>query len=118
MVIRNEATGAVLATEATVARSPWARAVGLLGRSALRAGEALIIPRCNAIHTWFMRMPIDVLFLDREQRVVRLLPHLRPFRLAWHPGAQTVLELPAGALAQAAVRPGERVSFDLTERPE
>src|SRR5207253_2310168 len=77
----NETRGAVLAERAEVAERAWARIKGLLGREALGAGEALVIRPCTSIHTFFMRFPIDVLFLDAGGSVLRAIGAMRPFRL-------------------------------------
>ena len=66
--------------KAEVARTLWARIRGLIGRRGLPAGEGLLIERCNAIHTFFMRFPIDATFYDREGRVVRIVRGIRPWR--------------------------------------
>ena len=72
---------APLAVDADVAETFAERARGLIGRPAPAPGRGLLIPRCNAIHTLFMRYPIDATFLDREGRVVKSVRNLRPWRL-------------------------------------
>jgi len=70
-----------------------------MGRTGLPAGHGLWIEPCNSIHMFFMRFAIDVLFLDREGNVKRVLLNLRPWRVS--PivfGARTTVELPAGTL--------------------
>ncbi len=66
---------------ARVARSFAARARGLIGQGPLPPGEGLLIPRCNCIHTCFMRYAIDATFLDAQDRVVRRVRNIRPWRL-------------------------------------
>ena len=66
--------------KAEVARTLWARIRGLIGRRDLPAGAGLLILRCNAIHTFFMRFPIDATFYDREGRVTRIVRGIRPWR--------------------------------------
>ena len=66
---------------AEVARSFRARLKGLIGRQSLPPGRGLLILKCNAIHTFFMRFPIDATFYDREDRVVRIVRNIRPWRL-------------------------------------
>ncbi len=74
------------------------RSRGLLGRDSLAREEGLWIVPCPMIHTFFMRFAIDVLFLDRGLKVLRVIENLRPWRLSpWVWGADSVLELPAGA---------------------
>jgi len=65
---------------ARVARSFFARARGLIGRRTLAPGEGLLILRCNAIHTFFMRFPIDAVFYDRADAVVKTVRNIRPWR--------------------------------------
>ena len=67
--------------KAEVARSFWARARGLIGRRDLPPGRGILILRCNAIHTFFMRFAIDATFLDRQDNVVKVVRNIRP----WHP---------------------------------
>lgn len=71
----------ILGVEAEVARSFAERARGLIGRRSLAPGCGLLIERCNAIHTFFMRFPIDATFLDRQNRVVKTVRNIRPWRL-------------------------------------
>ena len=67
---------------AEVAKSFFQRARGLIGRKGLEPGTGMLILRCNAIHTFFMRFPIDAIFLDRDDQVVKIvrsIPSWRPF---------------------------------------
>ena len=66
---------------AEVARSFRARLKGLIGRQSLPPGRGLLILKCNAIPTFFMRFPIDATFYDREDRVVKTVRNIRPWRL-------------------------------------
>lgn len=109
MELINQSTGIVLARMAAVADTMGARMKGLLGRKELAVGEALILPSCNSIHTIGMQFSIDVLFL-RQGRVVRAVEKLGPWRLAWAPEADTVVELPAGTLARTATQPGAQLN--------
>jgi uncharacterized membrane protein (UPF0127 family) len=84
---------------------------GLLGRAALGAGEGLLIRPTSAIHTFFMRFAIDVVFLDRDGVVLEVVPGLRPWRLAAKRGARSVLELPAGEADARRIWPGDRLDI-------
>jgi uncharacterized membrane protein (UPF0127 family) len=95
---------------AAIADNPFTRLRGLLGRASLPAGEGLLIRPAPSIHTAFMRFPIDAVFLDADLCVVGVAAELRPWRVAGHRGARAVLELPAGAATDAAVREGERLT--------
>ena len=80
------------------------RSRGLLGRTSMGAEEGLWIVPCPMIHTLFMKFPIDVLFLNRDLKVVRVLEGLRPWRLSpWVLRAHSVLELAGGALMGSVV---------------
>ena len=101
---------AVLATDLRSARRFHQRLRGLLGRDRLPAGEGLWIEPCGSVHTWFMRFPLDVLFIDRSGEVVAVHPGLRPFSATRiHRRARAALELPAGTLAATGTLPGDRV---------
>ena len=99
--------GDVVVDECVVADSPASRMKGLLGRSELRPGEGLLLRPASSIHTFFMRFPIDVVFLDKGLRVVRISDQLRPWRAASRRGAHAVLELPAGECSRRGLEPGE-----------
>ena len=71
----------ICGVRARVARTFAERTKGLIGTKDLPAGEGLLILRCNAIHTCFMSFPIDATFLDREDRVVKTVRKIRPWRL-------------------------------------
>ena len=86
-----------------VAGSRLGRLLGLAMLDRRRAGAGLLIPRCSAVHTFGMRFPLEVVFLDSDLRAISRRPGLRPRRFAYEPGAAAVLELPTGeATADAA----------------
>ena len=104
----NVTRNALLAERADLADSFLARARGLLGRSDLALGEGLVIRPCNAVHTLGMAFPIDVVHLDADSRVLRVVADLRPWRFGpLVRGSRVVVELPAGtALATGTGRGG------------
>ena len=105
--------GSVLAERLEVPRTAIGRGLGLMFRRRLEPGDGMWIRPCNGIHMFFMRFPIDALFLDREDRVLRAVHSIRPWRmvpLVW--GAAGVVELAPGALAAAGVDRGDRVLFE------
>lgn len=85
---------------------------GLLGRDAMPEGEALVIVPTNAIHTFFMRFAIDVAFVDREGLVLKVRHRMPPWRIfaAWRGFA--AVEVRAGALAEAGVGSGDRLTLE------
>lgn len=94
-----------------LADRPLRRMRGLMGRRGLPTGEGLLISPAPAIHTAFMRFPIDALFLDRNLRVRRVVERLEPWRAASNRGARSVLELPAGESARRGVKVGDRLEL-------
>jgi uncharacterized membrane protein (UPF0127 family) len=106
--VSNPARGTVLAERCRVARSMRDRTVGLLGTSALGAGQGLWIERSPSIHMFFMRYPIDAVFVDADDRVVRVVERLRPWRIvAWVRGARDCIELPAGSVSGTGTVAGD-----------
>ena len=81
---------------------------GLLGRPGLAAGEVLAIAPCSAIHTFGMRFAIDVAFVGRDGRVLRIDRHVVPWRVRWCPAARQVLEMAAGEAARLGLSVGLR----------
>jgi len=105
----NAQTGAVIATSVEVARTSATRRRGLLGREGLPTGSALVITRCNAIHTMGMQFAIDVAFVDADGCVRKIVHRLRPRPIAIAPRARAVIELAAGELRPDRLRVGDRV---------
>jgi uncharacterized protein len=82
---------------------------GLLGRSSLAADEGMLFPRTGSIHMFFMRFPIDAIFLDRELRILKVVPDLKPWRMAARRGAKQVLEIAAGEAERRGLEPGTQL---------
>jgi uncharacterized membrane protein (UPF0127 family) len=95
--IRNVSTDAVVASTVLPAFDRQRRNRGLVGQQALEPGSALILAPCSAVHTWFMRFPIDIVFVARGGRVLKVKRSVGPWRLAARLGAFAVIELGAGA---------------------
>ena len=98
--------GTVVCERCLLAETPVARMRGLLGRSGLPAGEGLLLRPAASIHMAFMRFPIDAVFLDSTDRVVKVVAELKPWRMAGCRGARAVLELPAGEASRRGLVPG------------
>ncbi len=111
--IVNVSKGTTVAGQARKAESFWARLVGLMGRRRLEEGEGLLLSPCSSVQTFFMRFPIDVIFVDGEARVVKVAPALVPFRLALGGrGARDALEVAAGTAARSATAVGDRLAVE------
>ena len=112
MQIINKTKGKILAEKAGLANTIFSRSKGLLGRKDFKQGEALIIVPCNSIHTFFMRFAIDVLFVDSENKVIKAISNMRPFRLSnLYFSARYTIELPTGTIKTTSTAPGDILEF-------
>ena len=111
--VRNTDRGSVLATRARLADNLVTRLFGLMGRRGVDEGGGLLLTRSASIHSFFMRFRFDAVFLDREGRVVKVVPALRTWWVAFGGrGARDVLELPAGVAAATGTQRGDRLLFE------
>ena len=101
--------GRVVCEHLLVAARPFARMRGLLGRPELPSDQGILLRPAGSVHTFFMRFPIDVVFLDREEVVVGIEPSLQPWRTAGLRGARAVVELAAGECERRGVQVGDRL---------
>ena len=99
--------GALVCERCEIPKSSFARTRGLLGRSGLEPGSGMLIDAAPSVHMFFMRFPIDVVFLDRDWTVVRVVHALKPWRVAGARRAVAALELPAGAAREAGLQEGD-----------
>lgn len=89
------------------------RLQGLINRPFLESGSALVLPRCKSIHTFFMRFPIDVLFLNKQGKVVGKIEAMAPFRISplfWQ--ARQAIELPANTLKNTATQIADIIQIE------
>src|SRR3989338_6251077 len=108
--IINLTRSAILAENAVIADSLFSRLRGLLGRDSLASSEGLILKPCDSIHTFFMRFPIDVVFVDKNNRVIRLYHSLKPWSLSGiFLRAAFCLELPARTLQFSFTQQGDQI---------
>ena len=105
------ADGAVVCERCSLADSPLTRLRGLLGRNGLETGEGLLLRPASSIHTFFMRFPIDAVFLDRALVVVGIAGAVEPWRAATRRGAKAVLELPAGESFRRGLAVGDQLTL-------
>ncbi|MCZ7590600.1 MAG: DUF192 domain-containing protein [Gaiella sp.] len=110
LTLRRE-DGRVVAESVTVADSTGRRLRGLLGKKDLPSGHGVLLRPAWSIHTAFMRFPIDVVFLDADQIVVKVVPSLQPFHTASCRGAREVVELRAGECERRGLALGDRVAW-------
>lgn len=93
------------------AANPWDRARGLLGRPQLKDGEGMLIRQCGMVHTVGMRYALDLVFLDRQGKVRKLVKGLRPARVAGSLPACATLELAPGTLEKIDLKEGDQLAW-------
>jgi uncharacterized protein len=108
-VLENVTTKKIVADHLLTAFDSASRRQGLLGRDSLADGTALVIAPSNAVHTFFMRFAIDVAFVRRDGRVLKVRRAVRPWRLTASLRAFAVIELPAGSLASSDTKRGDHL---------
>ncbi len=109
----NSTRQVVLAEQAEVADSFIRRGIGLLGRSDWSRADGLVIVPSDAVHSFFMKMTIDVLHLTKDGTVKKILHSMKPWRIG--PivrGGHTVVELPPGTAARTGTVAGDRIALD------
>lgn len=107
MKLVNTRNKCVLAGNLKEAKTFLEKARGLLGKKSLPAGQGLLIRNCSSIHMFFMRFPIDVIYVDEALKVLKIVRYLRPWRISSALGAHSVIELPRGAVKDDNVVPDD-----------
>lgn len=110
--VRNETRQTVVASAADVADSSAKRRVGLLKHDRLEPGTGLWITPCESVHTFFMKFAIDLVYLDKKNKVRKVRHAVPPWRLSACLAAHSILELPAGAARQSGTESGDQLAFD------
>lgn len=109
--VANLTRNTVLATCMEVADTAAKRNKGLLGRERLAPGEGLWIRPCEAVHTFWMRFPIDLVYLDRKNGIRKLVSALPPWRMSACLLAHSILELPSGTIRETKTQRGDTLDF-------
>lgn len=112
MRVLNATRGVVLGDAIEVADTSAKRRTGLLKHPALTAGQGLWIVPCEAVHTFGMKFPIDIAFLNRKRRIVKVRQGVARRRMSFCLTAHSVLELPAGTLGQTGTEAGDQLEFE------
>jgi uncharacterized membrane protein (UPF0127 family) len=95
-----------------IANSPISKTLGLIGRKDFRGYNGMLLKNANAIHTFFVRFPIDVVFLDRDFKVLKIVEKLSPFHfspIVWK--AKHTLELPKGSIKKYSLKVGTQIDL-------
>jgi uncharacterized membrane protein (UPF0127 family) len=111
ILVRNLTRNTELADKAELAGSGAKRSKGLLGRKGLARGEGMWIVPCEAVHTFFMQFPIDLVYLDRKLRIKKIRGNVRPWRISACVAAHSVIELPAGTIRDTRTERGDTLEI-------
>jgi uncharacterized protein len=112
ITVRNLTRDRVIGSRIREARSFFARGRGLMFVSGLERGEGLIIDPCSSIHTFCMRFPLDVLYMDRNNRVIRADVGMKPWRIGpVFTGSKWVIELPPGTIKATGTAAGDEIEL-------
>ena len=103
--------GRIVCERCLVAENAWTRMRGLLGRTGLELGEGLLIRPAGSVHTFFMRFPIDVVFVSRDGEVLKIASNVPAWRTAAARGAKVVIELAAGEADRSGISVGTRLDL-------
>lgn len=110
MKIINKTNNNIIADEAVIANTPLKRMKGLLGEKELAQGKALVLDPCNSIHMLFMRFAIDVLFVDKNNRVVKAISSIKPFHFSpIYLKSKLAIELPADTISSTLTKEGDTI---------
>ena len=112
LLVRNVTRGKILASAAGVANTSETRRTGLLKHTSLPPGKGLWIVPTEAVHCFGMKFDIDVLFLDKGKKILKLRENMKPRRIAICWRAKSVLELPAGTIAATGTLVGDQLEFE------
>ena len=112
VLVRNATRGVLLGAEIIVAGDSRTRRTGLLKHKGLGPGAGLWIVPCEAVHTFGMTFAIDVVFLSRNKKILKIRPDMMKRKIAICLRAHSVLELPAGTLLQTGTLPGDQLEFE------
>lgn len=108
--VENSTRNCVLVERGRTADNVWTRFKGLIGVRHLPAGDGLAIIPCNGVHCMFMSIPIDVVYVSADDRVVALDPEMKPWSVGrFRRGAHYVIELPAGTIRDSGTVVGDQL---------
>jgi uncharacterized membrane protein (UPF0127 family) len=110
--ITNLTRNTMLGDSIDVADSSAKRRTGLLKHSGLGAGEGLWIVPCESVHTFFMKFPIDLVYLGKDRKVRKVRHAVKPWRMSACLSAHSILELPAGAAEKTGTQAGDQLQVE------
>ncbi len=110
--MRNQTRNTVLGESVEVADTSAKRRAGLLKHTRLDPGSGLWIVPCESVHTFFMKFPIDLIYLDKHRKVRKVRHAVPPWRLSACLTAHSILEFPAGTAQESGTLPGDELSIE------
>ena len=110
--MRNQTRNAVLGDSVEVADTSAKRRVGLLKHERLDPGHGLWINPCESVHTFFMKFPIDLVYIDKKRKVRKVRSAVPAWRLSACLTAHSILELPAGTVEKTGTKPGDELVIE------
>jgi uncharacterized membrane protein (UPF0127 family) len=113
----NRTRGTVLGAYVDVADTSAKRRTGLLKHERLEPGEGLWIVPCESVHTFFMKFPIDLVYVDKRHKVRKVRNRMLAWRLSACLSAHSIVELPAGTVEESGTQVGDELVFDKLEEP-
>jgi len=108
----NVTRGTLLGDAIDLADTSAKRTTGLLKHKELLPGEGLWIIPCEGVHTFFMKFPIDLVYIDKKSVVRKIVPNVAPWRLSMCLPAHSIIELPAGTIVPGSTCKGDQLAFE------
>ena len=113
--IASKEKGTVISSEARIAKSFWLRLSGLMFKKTIDEKEALIFHNAPAIHSCFMNFAIDIVFLDKNNKVIKICPALRPWKMVSCYRSALTIELPAHRASKRSLSLGDTLEITASE---
>lgn len=111
--IINQRSNEIIGSQIVYANTYYKRFIGLIGKNELNSNEGLFLTPCNSIHMMFMKFPIDLIFLDRKNKIVHITENIKPWqisRIVFR--GQSVLEVAAGKVKETESKVGDRILIE------
>lgn len=111
-IVRNASRSTTIGDRIARAGTSNERTTGLLRRTGLEKGEGLWIIPCEAVHTFFMKFPLDLIYIDRKHRIRKVVRNVAPWRVSVCLSAHSIIELPAGIIDKTGTQPGDQLEIN------
>lgn len=113
VILKNITKKNIIAENGNITSNFYDRFKGLLGKKEIKNDEALIIKPCNSIHMFFMKFSIDVIFIDKNDRVCEMIKNIKPWKVSKIiKEAKYVIELKSGKIEEHNIEIGDLISYN------